>query len=302
MVFSPLALRPEIPLGSGLLRIYTGRLGKALKQLESGDTTLLDQRVAVTRRRLKQARALLRLCRPVLDPLTWEQENTTLRDAGRRLAQARDAAALVATWDRAGVLLILDPTTTAPIRQRLVDRRAQELSAGGLDEVACQSVAASLRTHLGRSQDWPLDQLTPAHLVTAISRGYRQGHQLGLRARAGKASVPEFHEWRKRVKTTWYHLLVIERLAPESVTPLVQAADLLGKQLGWVQDLTILEDFLRQAPAAEGLNADHCRQTRRGIREIRREAQAQSCYLSPLLFRLRSPQFEQELACWLRAR
>src|SRR4051794_31867359 len=79
-------------------RILRKQVGKALEALNT-DGPLADEVVHDARKRLKKARALLRLLREALGPRIYRRENACLRDAGRPLTEVRDAKVLVDTFD-----------------------------------------------------------------------------------------------------------------------------------------------------------------------------------------------------------
>src|SRR5689334_2583821 len=69
-----------------------GRLADAARALERPG--LDDEAVHDARKKLKSARAGLRLLRPLDEPL-YRRENERLRDAGRRLSAVRDGKVLL---------------------------------------------------------------------------------------------------------------------------------------------------------------------------------------------------------------
>jgi len=81
-------------------------LDVARSQVKRGAKTLdpswppRDAAVHDARKRLKKARAALRLARPVLGERRFARDNERLRDAGRPLGAVRDAAMLIALWNR----------------------------------------------------------------------------------------------------------------------------------------------------------------------------------------------------------
>ncbi len=104
-------------VGDGLRRATLAQLDIAIEALQSGGATGVPRRhVHEARKALKRLRALIRLLRGRLGETAYERDSTTLRDAGRLLAGARDAEVLLSTLDE---LLERNPQ-----RARLTRRRS----------------------------------------------------------------------------------------------------------------------------------------------------------------------------------
>src|SRR5947207_2716692 len=81
-------------------RMARKQITKALKTLGGAKQLLEDEDVHDARKRLKKARALLRLLRPALGAPVYRRENGSIRDAARPLTDMRDAKILVETLDK----------------------------------------------------------------------------------------------------------------------------------------------------------------------------------------------------------
>ncbi|MCW3057232.1 MAG: domain containing protein, partial [Solirubrobacterales bacterium] len=91
------ALLPgELPV-HGLRRMALGQLDLAIGLLGGGRPD--EKAVHEIRKALKRLRALVRLLRHELGEEAFARESAALRDAGRRLAGARDAEVLLDTLD-----------------------------------------------------------------------------------------------------------------------------------------------------------------------------------------------------------
>src|SRR4051794_33019488 len=98
-----LALKDDEKLGDGVRRIIGERVDRALEALKSIDPSRRARRarrttpaeaVHTARRRLKEARAAVRLVRDALGRKTFDEANAVLRDAARPLSAVRDAQVL----------------------------------------------------------------------------------------------------------------------------------------------------------------------------------------------------------------
>src|SRR5919197_1609619 len=82
-----------------IARVATGQIDDALDRLRDADGDDLGDAVHDARKACKRARAALRLGRDAIGKPAYARENVALRDAGRGLAQARDAEVVVETLD-----------------------------------------------------------------------------------------------------------------------------------------------------------------------------------------------------------
>src|SRR5437762_1561268 len=92
-------LRKTDPHTRGIRRTVRKQLGKAVESLDGG-RPLPDEAVHRARKRLKKARAGLRLLRKALGGRAYDRENACCRDAARPLTEVRDARVLVDTLDQ----------------------------------------------------------------------------------------------------------------------------------------------------------------------------------------------------------
>jgi len=270
------ALLPEEPPAEGLRRIALGQLDLVLELL-GGDGEVQPEMQAVheTRKALKRLRALLRLLEDVLGKPACTRESAALRDAGRRLAGARDSEVMVSTLDG---LLERHPRklgasgSIARLRRRLVTER--ELAVGRTlgDRAALAEVLRELRAVRARVAAWSLPERGGLELVEpALRRIYGQGrrrHRRAERDRGDRARA--LHEWRKRVKDLRYAAEMLDRRDSDAeeasrerhgrdrrrrererrrttrIRRLARRADELGEVLGEEHDLALLAARIRR--------------------------------------------------------
>jgi CHAD domain-containing protein len=181
------------------------------------------------RKSCKRLRALLRLLRPTLGR-DYALQNRRLRDAGRALAQARDAVVLHETArqlfgkNRQTRAALPAPTRALRLRQPL------------------RAAAQRLRAQRRQLARWP----RPSHgeLLAGALAGYRRTRRDYRRAR-DESAASRLHEWRKQLK---YHRHQCELVAPlwpragrSHLARVKDLADLLGRH----HDLHVLEQALR---------------------------------------------------------
>jgi CHAD domain-containing protein len=285
------ALLPSEQLGEGLKRIALGQLELAAEQLEGQPDS---KAVHETRKALKRLRALVRMLEGALDGADFSIERGTLRDAGRRLAGARDAEVLVNTLDQ---LLEDAPPKLArrhgvtELRARLADERDRADARLLGDVTTRMQVLGELHALRARVHVWPLaDDAGLAQLDAGVRGIYQQGRRRYRRAADEKrhdAGGRQLHEWRKRVKDLRYAAEMLEREAPKNgrerkrvrrrrralerqqqpIHTIAARADELGEVLGQEHDLAVLA-----ARIAEGglLRRGTARRLRRQITKRRR--------------------------------
>lgn len=290
------SLRPGEPLHAGLRRLLNRRLTSALRSLEDPKRGTIEERIHGVRKMLKRLRALLRVTRSQLGDPLFRQENLTLRDAGRRLAGARDSAVLCQTL--ADVQTLVPELDLSPVEAVLLEQRQLMEERQLADTGALESVAATLRTFQSRMEDWPLTASSWQPALDALLRSYRQANALWYRAALEIATIPELHEWRKRVKDSWYQLELLRELRPVPMDWLIHDADELGERLGVIQDRSVLEEVI-QGELGSALDDETRSRLLKALRKDRKKRVWQAVELAALTtWRLEPPRFGRKLQRW----
>lgn len=241
-----------------LTRIAADQLDVALGDLDIGDDVSHDEMVEAIhdcRKRCKKLRGLVRLVRPALGEKRYKKANVTFRDAARELSPYRDDHALLSTFDdlvAAHADRIPDGGLGA-IRAGLRDRarRSTETLAAGAKPVD----RARRLLDDGRAQidGWKLDTDGWDAMAGGIATTYERGRR-ALAVVRDRPDDGEFHELRKRVKYSWYHLRLVARTAPSIVEPLAGRFHDLSDGLGHAHDLVVLRSRILGDP--EGFGGD----------------------------------------------
>ena len=232
-------------------RVAEEQLGRARRDLEEPG----DDPVAAThdcRKRCSKLRGLARLVRPALGG-GYRPANVALRGAARQLDSLRDAHALLETFD---AVVAAEPAGSSgcdlsPVRAELqtrsdeANRRARE-GSGELDVAHRLLVEAE-----DAIATWELDESGVDAVADGLRRTYRRG-RTALGSAVEDPSDERFHEYRKRTKYTWYHLRLLEPVAPSVLAPLAGAFHDLADALGDDHDLAVLTAQLRDDPDAFG--------------------------------------------------
>ena len=264
-------LHAEEPLGEGLRRIALAQLDIAIESIDATSARSAEDRVHEARKALKRMRALLRLLEDELGADAYDHDSSIVRDAGRRLAPARDAAVLLSTLDR---LIERHPKRLgrrggvqrlrAQLRREREGAAALALARAGRGGDVLDDLLA-LRAQMAARQ--PLPGSSPAGLEPAVRRVYGKGRKRMRQAArgGGRSNGRKLHEWRKRVKDLRYVAEMLERSDPGKRAPgghkrsarkrararaafvgrVARRADDLGELLGEEHDLAVLAERVR---------------------------------------------------------
>ena len=196
------------------------------------------------RKTIKRMRAMARLLRHETGEREFAQANASLREAGKRLAGARDAEVRIAT------LCDLhechpDELSDEPVQQ-LLDRMERASAQDPDAELAVLADIAEMRRDLLR---WSLLEHDDEALSVGLRAIYRDGRRRYKRVKRSRASDPErVHDWRKRVKSLYYALDMLGGKRASATAKLTRRADRLGEVLGEEHDLWMFASFLEDEP------------------------------------------------------
>ena len=287
------ALLPGEPALVGLRRIFIGQLDLTIELL-TGENGVLPAAEAVheTRKALKRMRTLVLLLEDELGEQAAASEQALLREAGRKLAGARDSEVLVATLEalkREHARRLDRRPGVGRLHARLLAERERATAQLLGDKLTRAAVLSDLRELRGRVQAW---QPEPKDGIDGLERGYRRLYARGRRRYARAASArgdraAAMHRWRKSVKDLRYAAEALSRQPEEGGTlaalggagalppvvgrakrrrredplaRLARRADRLGERLGEEHDLFVLAQRVREPGCG--------RRTRRGLLKV----------------------------------
>ncbi|MER9524571.1 CHAD domain-containing protein [Mesorhizobium sp. RSR380A] len=236
---------PRLPLTGEVRRILGEEIGKALAHLAVARDQP-EQALHKCRKRLKSARALLRLVRSGNETFC-RTENQCYRQVAALLAGPREATALVETVDR---LAAAFPEQVAgggldSVRDRLIARQHETHAGAGLD-AAIGAATAACEEGLIRIERLLLPDL-PEHAADVLAEGARKTLRRARKAldRAGsRGEAEDFHDLRKAAKTHSMHLSLLGRLWPTPIKVRRKAVDELGERLGELHDVFVMRVLL----------------------------------------------------------
>jgi CHAD domain-containing protein len=244
-------LQYDETLSDGVRRVALEQLDDALELLADPHAGDVEEAVHEVRKSCKKVRGLVRLVRPAMGDV-YQEANTTARDAARELSSIRDAHALLETFDDlvAAHAHELPPGGLDSVRRGLVER-ASEATAAVADDDERIERARELLTRLRSAVDrWPVDDD-----VDIIAGGVAKTYKRGRNRLADTLDDPtdeHLHEWRKRVKYSWYHARLLRNAAPSVLKPLAKRLHDLSDVLGDDHDLAVLRAQLQAEPGQFG--------------------------------------------------
>jgi CHAD domain-containing protein len=233
-------LRDGERVPDGLQRIACGQLDMSIERLEGHTDEELGAAVHETRKSLKRLRATVRLVRDELGDEVYRRENGAFRDAGRRLAGARDSQVLLETLDALAERYPdqLPHGRVDRFRRMLMDEHAAA-QRRLQDGIAIAEVLGELRAARARVPDWPLERDGLDDLAPGLRRIYRRGRR-DYRAARREPGTESLHELRKRVKDLWYAGQIVRPASPKKMRRIARRAHALSNLIGEDHDLAIL--------------------------------------------------------------
>ncbi|HEV7443069.1 MAG TPA: CHAD domain-containing protein [Steroidobacteraceae bacterium] len=220
-------------------RIMRTQLKKALESLAV--RRLTDERIHDARKRIKKARAALRLLRDAVGKGTYTRANTAMRDVTRPLSQVRDSKVMLDTleklmdrFDQKCRGLSLDGF------RRVLNRERQALRRQLLGRAApLKSQITTLRRIHSRAKNWHVGTQDWSVIGCGLERVYGKGRR-ALSAAETEGTPECFHEWRKQVKYLRHQIEFLTPVWPEVLRELADQAHKLADDLGDEHDLTVL--------------------------------------------------------------
>jgi CHAD domain-containing protein len=230
------------PVTDGIVRVACGQLDMAIERLEGNTDEDTGAAVHEARKSFKRLRTTVRLARDELGDEVFRRENRAFRDAGRRLAGARDTRVLLETLDAVGERRpdAAPPAGVAGFRRTLAGQHGAA-QRGLRDGTARAEVLSELRQARARVPDWPLERQSLDSLAPGFKRIYRRGRRAYRRARREPKSE-NMHELRKRAKDLWYAAQIVRPASPKQMKRVAREAHELSTLIGEEHDLALLAE------------------------------------------------------------
>ncbi|HYC89670.1 MAG TPA: CHAD domain-containing protein [Thermoanaerobaculia bacterium] len=244
------AFEHEETAHAGVLRVMNEQIARARGQL-TDEKLPVGKRVHEARKRFKETRALVRLVRKPLGD-SFAIENAWFRDAGRDLAGARDAEAVLESLEKLAAHARI-PAGTLKKARRTLEAQRDAVDATDL-QGRVANVTAQFDAAMTRLAAWPELGRSFGAIADGLLRTYAGGRKemrAALRARDAEA----LHEWRKRVKEHWYHVQLLRAVWPPMMKAYAGVLEELSHALGDHHDLHVLHEIAASEELGEKLLA-----------------------------------------------
>jgi CHAD domain-containing protein len=236
----------ESTISDNVQRIISEQIAKARSALTEEEDR--QEGVHAARKCFKKARGALRLVRPALGDV-YQQENRRFRDAGRMLSDIRDAEALVETVDKlcAETQEHADTERFRGLRAALVERSQQFVSNHSDLELRVEAVLENLDAAQGAMESWPALPEEFDTVGAGLKKTYKRGRN-AMQSAYDEPSTEAFHNWRKRVKYSWYHARLLKDVWSPVMKSYRDELKYLSDLLGDDHDFAVLCETLDAQP------------------------------------------------------
>ena len=284
----------------GVKRIGAEQIDRAITELTSSENEHVG--VHQARKRLKRARGLLRVSRPLFGKRRFKELNVALRDVARDLSSARDsqakleALAKLENWSRYKA----DGTLFSDVQDHLINAREEaEQTLKGANGLV-NGAAGELRHARDALMAWQANDRGFGPVADGLASCYDDGRRAFARAYRKSAVDEDFHDWRKTVQRHWFHNLLVAAAWPEVFGARAALAKELAQLLGDDHDLYMLKQTARGNAGWFGTpeNLDHfidiCTDRQMEIRAVAKR-------LGTMLFAARTAAFKRRVRTYWSA-
>jgi CHAD domain-containing protein len=240
----------DTPTGAAR-RELVEQLDKAIAGLAR--RALSDAAVHEIRKRLKRARAALRLLRECAGVTQYRHENSLIRDAARPLTPLRDAKVLLDTLRRRAPPERRPRSFTRRFEGVLREQsRAEQRKLRSREMEAAAQVLRAVRRRAAALSDEQLSRGPGA----GLERTYKAGRK-ALQLARKRPTNEHLHEWRKQAKYLSNQLEIMRPFGLRACAKRCKQAKRLADFLGDDHDLALLtEQVFRHAKGGDAASQD----------------------------------------------
>ena len=279
-------------LAEGVLRAAAEEIDGARSDIVSTNGDIHD-RVHGARKRIKRARALVRLTAGMVPSKQRRDENVRLRDAAKVISEARDHHVIACTATR----FAQEGGAVKRLLTKVAKGLESERARPAREDLA--AVAARLEKARCGVQQWRSKGASvPAKGLHLTYAGGRSAMRKALSLGGSQA----FHEWRKRTKDLRHQLEFLSSMWPGVFPELAKELNHLTDLLGTANDLTLLAGELDRAPLPAEDEPD-CVRVLRFLAERRDELWHRALRAGERIYAKEPAAFAERMeAYWVKAR
>jgi CHAD domain-containing protein len=262
-------------------RVVRDRLSKARDALGTPRGNPRGEAIHTARKRLKEARATLRLVREEIGK-SFQSNNRVLRDAGRELSKVRDAHVLVSALD--------DLLKSAKFKKNPYERFRRKLERQERTAMSAYDSRGFVRRVDAVDQGLPdlsFDHDGWRAIKSNIQRTYKDG-RAAMKNALHQPADAAWHQWRKRAKDLRYQFELLSPVWPVIFGAIARQAHALSDLLGTDHDLAVLRTTAKKDRHLPTLDRDNLLDAIDAQRQkLRRKARKLGCLLyaeSPAVF------------------
>ncbi len=237
-------LKKNEAAGNGIKRILIEQSSKAISDLMYlGDDR--DERIHDARKSFKKIRALLRLIRNEISEEQYRRENECIRDAGRKLAVARNSLILINSLDSLSndFNSLINVDLYNELKKMLRENYEIEYRNNYSNENLAAEIVQIIHSARARFQNMNLNSCDFDSIKKGLRIIYKQGYKQTFEVNEN-SSDENLHELRKRVKYLWYVLRLFKAADSKSIKKLIEDAHQLSDFLGEDHDLAELKNII----------------------------------------------------------
>jgi len=217
----------------------------AIKYLQKQNNT--HENIHQARLCFKRIRSFLRLGRDGMGVQLYSVYNAFYRDQARALSQLRDSTALLETLPSFIESNQIESSNSLlhELECRFKTQREQQFKTLISSNIIAHVILV-LQNSLKEIERWDFQGDASDVFVAGAQRVYSSGRKL-FRLTLENPDDHHFHEWRKQVKYSWYHLVVLTNMWPVIMSALAGEVQKLSQMLGKHHDFFLFENYLKSA-------------------------------------------------------
>lgn len=237
----PYRLRTGESVQDGIRRVLSEQIKQSLGELADTNLNRADA-IHQVRKRSKKIRAALLLVRGALGN-TYSKENAWYRDATRSISDVRDTEAMIETCDVLAKLFTKHVGIIQSIRSLLETRKDTLMEDTDRINKLLQDFESAMVAGHKRVATLNIEGDGYGAVLAGMCKTYSRA-RTAMDAAYDNPTAETFHEWRKRVKSHGYHILLLNDVWPTVVRARWDEVDKLGELLGDHHNLCVLRGWI----------------------------------------------------------